>query len=188
MFLSSSKAKRAINWENTCSRTSKMNSTMVSAASSPSYSMTSSSVKMKMLSDSLRPGGRERRSPDPSKGHTQVGLIFWHWCSAGGGRGRLLVCTGMEVVHHIYSVSSQTGSFKFFAIIVSLNHRLSYWCLQLCCRVVYLISWRRLCRASRQGGRLRCLHRRTHPGPGLRAVNQRQREIEDMPCQFSLSP
>lgn len=76
MFLSSSKAKRAINWENTCSRTSKMNSTMVSAASSPSYSMTSSSVKMKMLSDSLRPGGRERRSPDPSKGHTQVGLIF----------------------------------------------------------------------------------------------------------------
>lgn len=36
-----------------------MNSTRVSAASSPSYSMTSSSTKTKMLSDSSRPKGKE---------------------------------------------------------------------------------------------------------------------------------
>lgn len=54
------KVRQAINWEIISSRTSKMNSTRVSAANSPSYSMTSSSVKMKMLSDSSRPGETER--------------------------------------------------------------------------------------------------------------------------------
>lgn len=54
------KTRQAINWVIISSRTSKMNSTSVSAANSPSYSMTSSSVKMKTLSDSSRPGGKEQ--------------------------------------------------------------------------------------------------------------------------------
>lgn len=56
------KIRQAINWEIISSRTSKMNSTRVSAESSPSYSMTSSSVKMKMLSDSSRPEQTEGTS------------------------------------------------------------------------------------------------------------------------------
>ena len=59
-FFFFAKTRQAINWVVLSSRTSKTNSTKVSAANSPSYSMTSSSVKMKTLSDSSRPGGGEQ--------------------------------------------------------------------------------------------------------------------------------
>lgn len=141
-----------------------MNSTRVSAASSPSYSITSSSVKMKMLSDSSRPGERERMFLSVWSKVRCTKWPIWPHLS-------YIMCKGRKQKTENHMVLY--CKFRIFQIIIRAFNFCWISYAQRFCSCVYLISLQQPCRALHRWDQLRYPHHRTHRGPVLQAEKQR---------------